>query len=300
MLTVSGPELVVAACRSGVVGAFPTAHCRSAAELDEWLHRIGTELGEPSAGAAPFCPNLIVHRTNRRLDDDLAALCRHGVEVVITSVGSPAPVVDALHARGARVWSDVATLRHADRAAALGVDGLVLLCAGAGGQTGHANPFAFARAVRARFAGTVILAGGLADGASVHAARVLGCDLAYVGTRFIATAESRAPARYKEMLVSSELDDVVLTDAFTGLPANMLGPSIAAAGLDPHDLPPRVEFEMSRTLVTGDARPPSRWRDVWSAGHSVSAVRAVVSVEELVDELAAGYEGSRAGRLASP
>jgi nitronate monooxygenase len=291
MLHVSGPELVAAACRGGVVGAFPTANCRSTAELDEWLHRIRADLGPRRA--APFCPNLIVHRTNRRLDDDLAVLCRHGVEAVITSVGSPAPVVDALHAHGVRVWSDVATLRHADRAAALGVDGLVLLCAGAGGQTGHANPFAFARAVRARFAGTLILAGGIADGASIHAARVLGCDLAYLGTRFIATTESRAPAAYKQMRVDSELDDSVLTDAFTGLPASMLGPSIAAAGLDPNDLPPRVAFEMERTLVTGEGGAPRRWRDIWSAGHSVSAVRTVVGVEELVDELVAEYDASR-------
>ena len=299
MLTVSGCDLVVAACRAGVVGAFPTANCRSGAELDEWLERIRAGLAtrpgdDASAAPAPFCPNLIVHRSNPRLDDDLAAVVRHGAEIVITSVGSPDGVVEALHAAGCRVWCDVASLRHAERAMALGVDGLVLLAAGAGGQTGWANPSAFVRAVRSRFEGTIVLAGGLADGASVWAAEVLGCDLGYMGTRFIATAESMAPAAYKQMLVESQLDDVVLTKAFTGLETNMLRPSTVAAGLDPTALPDAADFDVRGSLVGDAAGAPQRWRDIWSAGHSVSGVDTVLPVAELVARLHHEYEEARA------
>ena len=287
MLHVSGPELVIAACRAGVIGAFPTANCRSGAELDEWLTRMAAE-----DLPVPFCPNLIVHRSNRRLEEDTATLVRHRPELVITSVGSPAPVIDALRAIGTRVWSDVASLRHAERATALGVDGLVLLTAGAGGQTGSANPFAFVRAVRQRFSGTVVLAGGVSDGISLRAARVLGCDLAYMGTRFIATAESMAPPAYKQMLVDSELDDVLLTRAFTGLATNMLRPSILAAGLDPDKLPEPADFEMSGTLVAQDGSTPRRWRDVWSAGHSVSGVDGIPTVQSLIAQIAAQYRAA--------
>jgi nitronate monooxygenase len=289
MLTVSGPDLVVAACAAGVVGAFPTANCRTTAELDEWLAAM-TERLAPAAGAGPVCPNLIVHRSNRRLDDDLASVVRHGVEVVITSVGSPAPVVEGLRAAGCRVWCDVASLRHADRAAALGVDGLVLLTAGAGGQTGQANPFAFVRAVRERFDGTVVLAGGVADGRSLWAARVLGCDLAYMGTRFIATDESLAPLAYKRMVAESELDDVVLTTAFTGLETNMLAPSILAAGID---LAALEQPDGSALAALTDGSGTTKWRDIWSAGHSVSGVRDVMPVAQLVDRLAAEYAQAR-------
>ncbi|WP_407655904.1 NAD(P)H-dependent flavin oxidoreductase [Capillimicrobium parvum] len=294
MLTVSGTDLVVAACRSGVVGAFPTANCRAGGELDEWLARIEAELETPAGeqAPAPFCPNLIVHRSNRRLERDLETLVRHRVELVITSVGSPAPVIDALRSTGCQVWSDVATLRHAERAIELGVDGLVLLAAGAGGQTGAANPFAFARAVRRRFDGTVILAGGISDGVALRAAHVLGCDLAYMGTRFIATRESMAPPAYKRMLVDCELDDVVLTSAFTGLPTNMLRPSIAAAGLDPDALGPAATFDMGHTLIGADGEPPTRWRDIWSAGHSVSGVDGILPVAELVAVIAGEYEAA--------
>lgn len=299
MFTVSGCDLVVASCRAGVVGAFPTTNCRSGAELDEWLERIRAGLAarpgdDPSAGPAPFCPNLIVHRSNRRLDDDLAAVVRHGAEVVITSVGSPDGVVEALHAAGCRVWCDVASLRHAERAAALGVDGLVLLAAGAGGHTGWANPFAFVRAVRRRFEGTIVLAGGLADGASVWAAEQLGCDLGYLGTSFIATVESMAPAAYKQMLVDSRLDDVLLTRAFTGLETNMLRPSIVAAGLDPDALPDATDFGTGGGSAAGADGGPQRWRDIWSAGHSVSGVDAVLPVAELVERLRREYEEARA------
>src|SRR5438045_4879784 len=213
MFLISGVELVVAACRNGVIGAFPTVNCRSPEQLDGWLGEIESRLRRHSDAsgkpAAPVCANLIVHRSNARLAQDLAVLLRHKPEIVITSVGSPAPVLAPLHAAGALVLADVASIRHAERAVAAGADGLVLLTAGAGGQTGWLNPFVFVRAVRAFFDGPLVLAGGIGDGHALRAAQALGCDLAYMGTKFIATRESMADPRYKEMLVKSSADDIL-------------------------------------------------------------------------------------------
>ena len=287
MFLVSGIDLVVAACSCGVIGSFPTANCRSADEVDRWLGEIGRRLqshADASGTApAPVCANLIVHRSNVRLGDDLRALLRHAPEVVITSVGSPESVVAPLHDAGAVVLADVATLRHARRALEAGADGLVLLTAGAGGQTGWLNPFAFVRAVRSFFAGPLVLAGGVSDGFALFAAETLGCDLAYMGTRFIATRESMAAAGYKDMLVASSADDILLTKAFTGLQTNMLRPSITAAGLDPDALPERDPIDIAKDIdVAARETEPKRWRDIWSAGHSVSGVDAVIPVAELV------------------
>lgn len=288
MLRVSSPDLVVAACNAGVIGAFPTKNARTATELDAWFADIRARL-EP--GAAPFCPNLIMR------DDDLAeavkAVTRHRAELVITSVGSPAPVVDVLHDAGTLVLADVATLRHAERAIAAGADGLILLTAGAGGQTGWLNPFAFVRTVRALFDGIVVLAGGISDGQGLAAAMTLGCDLAYMGTRFIATRESLASDAYRAMLVEATMDDVVLTSAFTGLPANMLAPSIRSAGLDLDRLDVAVSETRARTEFGGAAAGARRWRDIWSAGHSVSGVSAVTSVHDLVTATRAEFEAVR-------
>ena len=299
MFLVSGVELVVAACRNGVIGAFPTVNCREAEQLDAWLTGIGERLrrhaDESGKQPAPICPNLIVHRSNARLGQDVEILLRHRPEMVITSVGSPAPVLQPLHDAGALVFADVASIRHAERAAAAGADGLVLLTAGAGGQTGWLNPFAFVRAVRAFFDGPIVLAGGVSDGHALRAAEALGCDLAYMGTKFIATSESMADARYKEMLVSSSADDILLTTAFTGLHTNMLRPSIVAAGLDPDHLPARGAIDIAKDIDIGarDSRP-KRWRDIWSAGHSTSGVAAVLPVDELVARTAAEYRAASA------
>ena len=275
MLRVSGPDLVVAACREGVVGAFPTKNARTVDELDAWLTDIRARLADMDGRAAPFCPNLIMR--DGRLADDLACVARHGAEVAITSVGSPAPAVAALHDAGCLVLADVATLRHAEQAIEAGADGLILLTAGAGGQTGWLNPFAFVRAVRSMFDGIIVLAGGVCDGQSLAAARVLGCDLAYMGTRFIATAESMASSGYRSMLVDASMDDVLLTSSFTGLPANMLAPSIRAAGLDPQRLDESVSEARAREQYGAGAATvgPRRWTDIWSAGHSVSGVTRV-------------------------
>ena len=294
MFLVSGVELVAAACRNGVIGAFPTVNCRSPEQLDGWLgdieqrlRRHADDTGKPSA---PVCPNLIVHRSNARLDADVQVLLRHRPELVITSVGSPAPVLAALHDAGALVFADVASIRHAERAVASGADGLVLLTAGAGGQTGWLNPCGFVRAVRAFFDGPIVLAGGIGDGHALRAAQALGCDLAYMGTKFIATAESMADPRYKAMLVASSADDILLTTAFTGLQTNMLRPSIVAAGLDPDNLPQRGAIDIGKDIDIGARENrPARWRDIWSAGHSTSGVTGVLAVDDLVAQTIAEY-----------
>ena len=300
MFLVSGPALVTAACRAGVIGSFPTANCRTVEELDRWLADMGDALkraaDETGRAPAPLCPNLIVHRSNPRVPDDLAAVLKARVELVITSVGSPEPVLKPLKDAGCLVFADVASVRHAEKAVAAGVDGLVLLTAGAGGQTGWANPFAFVRSVRSFWDGIVVMAGGMADGRAIAAAEMLGCDLAYMGTKFIATQESLAKDAYKQMLVKSRLDDVLLTRAFTGLETNMLRPSIAAAGLDPDNLPARGGIDIAKDINASERDRPDaqgsgakRWKDIWSAGHAVSGVSDIPSVADLVERTAAEY-----------
>lgn len=304
MLRISGPALVAEVCRQGVVGAFPTANAASVSELDAWLTEIGSAIhtAPTDRDAAPWCPNLIMRRDPVVLRQEVDCLLRHGTEMVITSVGTPAPVVAPLHEGGCIVFADVATIAHARKALAAGADGLVLLTAGAGGQTGWLNGFAFARAVRSFFDGPLVLAGGISDGTALWAARVLGCDLGYMGTRFIATSESMANPAYRQMLVESSADDVVLTRAFTGLPTSMLRASIANAGLDPDCLDESTSPELAREIFgasrahaerPGEAPRPRRWRDVWSAGHSVSAVENVLPVVELVAQLEQEYRASR-------
>ena len=297
MFLVSGVDLVVAASGHGVIGSFPTANCRNADELDSWLLEMDARLrrraDETGVACAPISPNLIVHRSNVRLRDDLRIVLKHAPELVITSVGSPGPVLAPLHDAGALVFADVASIRHAERAVEAGADGLVLLTAGAGGQTGWLNPFAFTRAVRRFFSGPIVLAGGVSDGVALRAARTLGCDLAYMGTRFIATRESMADPRYKDMLVASSADDILLTRAFTGLQTNMLRPSIVAAGLDPDSLPERGGIDISKDIDVGaqDSRP-TRWRDIWSAGHSTSGVLQVSSAADLIGQILAEYQAA--------
>lgn len=294
MLRVSGLRLVAAACASGVIGAFPTANCRSSDELDAWLSELSVaarRARDAGRAPAPYCPNLIMRRDPETLRADLACILRHRTELVITSVGSPAAVVPVLHDGGCLVYADVATLQHAEKAIAAGVDGLVLLTAGAGGKTGWANPFAFVRAVRKLFDGTIVLAGGLTDGRALRAAELLGCDLGYMGTRFIATEESLAAAAYKQMLVDSSLDDITLTRHFTGMPTSFLTPSLRAAGLDPATLDEQISVDEARRRFRSgsDSGGPKRWTGLWSAGHSVSGVERVCSVAELVAEVSQDY-----------
>ncbi|MFV0307808.1 MAG: NAD(P)H-dependent flavin oxidoreductase [Desertimonas sp.] len=289
MFRVSGPELVIAARRAGVIGSFPTANCRTVDELETWLGRFDEEL---SPDDAPYCPNLIVRHAE--VGVHLDCLLRHDVEVVITSVGSPAPVIGPLHDAGVLVLADVASVRHARRAADAGADGLVLLSAGAGGQTGWANGFAFVRAVRRFYDGLLVLAGGISDGHALYAAQALGADLGYMGTRFIATSESMADDGYRTMLVDSELDDVMLTTAITGLPTSMLRPSLVAAGLDPDDLPADLSAAQAANLYGSGATGPTRWRDLWSAGHSISGVDDVSTIDDLVARVATEHAAAAA------
>lgn len=301
MFLVSGIELVVAASRNGAIGSFPTVNCRSADELDHWLTTISERLhrydSETERRHAPVCPNLIVHKSNARLSEDLQVVLKHKAEMVITSVGSPTPVLRPLQESGVLVLADVASIRHAERAAEAGVDGLVLLTAGAGGQTGWLNPFAFVRAVRTFFDGVIVLAGGISDGVALRAAQALGCDLAYMGTKFIATRESMADQRHKQMLVESSADDVLLTTAFTGLQTNMLRPSIEAAGLDPDNLPPHGSIEIGNDIdIAAREARPKRWRDIWSGGHSTSGVRNILSVDDLIAQTITEFRGAGQAR----
>lgn len=286
MFRVSNVELVQAACRAGIIGAFPTANCRSIAELDQWLCELKGSLGPRDA---PFCANLIMRRES--LAEELACLCGHGVELVITSVGSPAPAIDSLHRAGTLVFADVASLDHARKAISAGVDGLVLLSAGAGGQTGWANGLAFVRAVRQFYDGIVVLAGGISDSYALLAAKALGADFAYMGTRFIATQESAASGAYKQMLAKCDMDDIVRTSAFTGLDTNMLIPSIEAADISLGDLPSDIAVDQAKELYGAFGKVGARrWADIWSAGHTVSGVQDIPNVGDLVQQLVAEYE----------
>lgn len=282
MTTVSTPDLVIAACGHGVIGSFPTHNAPSPAVLREWLSRMSDEI---SPTDAPAAPNLVVHPSNTRRDADLECLIRHRAELVITSVGSPEPVIRPLHDAGAQVYADVASLAHAWRAIDSGVDGLVLLTAGAGGQTGWANPFAFVRAVRERFDGAVVLAGGISDGRAILAAQALGVDLVYLGTGFIATHESGADDGYRHAVVTSTLDDVRLSDRVGGIPASLL-----AAWLDGE--PEQNSAEAAATKGFRHEKLLSN-RTAWSAGHSVSGVHEISSVAAVIATLSAEYHAAR-------
>ncbi|QEH76864.1 nitronate monooxygenase [Sphingomonas sp. C8-2] len=283
MLLVSGPELVIACCRAGVIGSFPGANARTPETLAAWLDQIGEALADGTS--ASFALNIIVRETgSERLAAELALAERHRIPLIITSVGHPGAVVERVHGYGGLVFHDVATLRHAEKAIDAGVDGLILLTAGAGGHTGSANGFAFVRQVRAMWDGMIALAGGISDGQSVRAAEVLGADFAYMGTRFAATRESMAPPAYKDLLVSQRMADILVTDRISGLPATFMRGSIAAAGLDPDDLPaPVARFKPNLPEGT---KP---WRDVWSAGHGVGSIDDIPPAAELIARLRAGY-----------
>ncbi|WP_321957018.1 nitronate monooxygenase [Burkholderia cenocepacia] len=295
MRRVSGPDLVIAACRSGIIGSFPTANAGDARELGRWLQRIESELSDGDRRFAPWCPNLVIRHGEEKLRRDIEVIVRHGAEMVITSVGSPAPVIEPLHEAGCLVFSDVATIKHAQKAVDAGADGLVLLTAGAGGQTGWLNGFAFVRAVRSFFDGPIVLAGGVSDGTALFAAQALGCDLAYMGTRMIVAEESMASQDYKNMLLASTADDVVLTRAITGLPTSMLAPSLVAAGLDPQDLDESATPAQAREQYSQSKDPdaPQRWSGIWSAGHSVSGVARIEPLAKIVAATKREFDAAR-------
>jgi nitronate monooxygenase len=288
MFIVSGVELVLAACRAGVIGSFPSLNCRTVEDLQARLTQIDAALAaDTSAGRnpAPYGVNLICHRTNHRLAADTELVVRHRAPVVITSGGSPAGIVEQVHAYGGVVLSDVTDARWARKAAAAGVDGLILVCAGAGGHAGTMSPFALLPEVRAFFSGTIVLAGAISDGRAIRAAEVLGADMAYMGTRFIATEEANADARYHRMLIDCNAEDLIYTDVFSGIPANMLRPSIRQFGLDPDNLPAKNALDISNELNV-DVKA---WRDIWTAGQGIATIHDTPSVAALVGRLRAEY-----------
>ncbi len=281
MFLVSGPDLVVEACRAGVVGSFPALNQRDSAGYEAWLEEIAARLAD-APGAAPFAANLIVHRTNARLDADLAITVRHRVPLVITSLGAAAEVVAAVHSYGGLVFHDVIGIRHAEKAVAAGVDGLVAVAAGAGGHAGAISPFALVAELRAIFSGTIALSGAINTGAQIAAARLMGADLGYLGTRFIATRESRAQEGYKQALVEGRAADIVYTASVSGVPANFLRASVEAAGIDAAAV--AVGYKPERK--PRDARA---WRDIWSAGHGIGGIVDIPGTGELCRRLATEY-----------
>ncbi|NMJ40657.1 nitronate monooxygenase [Roseomonas sp. JC162] len=281
---VSGPDYVVESCRAGVVGTFPTLNQRTTEGYDAWLAQIGERLAA-IPGAAPFGINLIVHRSNARLKDDLAATVRHKVPLVITSLGIVPEVIAAVQSYGGLVFHDVTNMRHAVKAIEGGVDGLIAVCAGAGGHAGRLSPFALLPELRAIYAGPLLMGGAISTGRHIAAALMLGADMAYMGTRFIAVRESMAVQAHKDMVVQAKAADIVYTPAISGVHANFLRASIAAAGLDPDNLPEAAGAHVG----DHDKRP---WKNIWSAGQGVGAIEDVPSIAELVARLGAEYRAA--------
>lgn len=286
MFLTSGPELVIAACKAGVVGAFPALNQRTSEGFAAWLDQIEAALTDETA--APYGVNLIVHHTNPRLEADLEICIERKVPLIITSLGAVSELVDRVHGYGGVVFHDVTTIRHAKKAAAAGVDGLILVSAGAGGHAGILSPFALLAEVRAFFDKAVVLAGAISTGRQVAAARVMGADLAYLGTRFIATEESMAKDANKRMICEAAAADIVYTGAISGINANFLRASLVQAGLDPENLPTKRDINMGEELDT-DSRA---WKDIWSAGQGVGAISEVPSVAELCERLKREYDAA--------
>jgi len=298
MFIISGPELVVAQCKAGVVGSFPALNARGPGALDAWLARIKAELAahdaaHPGQPAAPFAVNLIVHKSNTRHEEDLATIARHKVPLVITSLGARAEVNAAVHGWGGLVLHDVTTNSFARKAIAKGADGLILVAAGAGGHAGTLSPFALAQEVRAWFDGPLALSGAIACGRSVLGAQALGADFAYIGSAWIATAEANAAAAYQQAIVDCAAEDITYTNLFTGIHGNYLRPSIIAAGLDPDHLPTSDPSQMDFAAATSTTAAKA-WKDIWGAGQGIGAVHAITSVAERVATLAQEYQQARA------
>ena len=292
MFIVSVPELVLAQCKSGIIGGFPALNARPESMLDEWLAQITEDLAayqksNPQIPAAPFAVNQIVHQSNDRLQHDVEMCVKYKVPIVITSLRPPAEVVDAVHGYGGVVFHDVINIRHAQKAIHQGVDGIITVCAGAGGHAGTTSPFALVKEVREIFDGTIILSGSMSRGNDALAAQAMGADLAYFGTRFIATQEANAPSAYKEMIVDSAAADIVYTDLFSGVHGSYLRGSVVNAGLDPDDLSDSKLRPMN--FGTGGDSKAKAWRDIWSAGQGVGSIDDIPTVAELVDRMEAEY-----------
>lgn len=300
LFIVSDPDLAIACCKAGVVGSFPALNARPRERLEEWIVRIKEELAAAAevhgAIVAPFAVNQIVHGSNERLEHDLEVCIRHQVPVTITSLSPPGDVVKAVHAYGGIVLHDIISVRHAEKALEQGVDGLILVCAGAGGHAGTLSPFALLSEVRRFWDGPIVLSGAIANGRSIAAAQALGADLAYMGTRFIATQESKAPDSYKRMLLDAKAKDIVYTPYFSGVYGSYLRESVTAAGFDPDRLPaePRTKIGGAVAEKDRDGKEIKAWRDVWSAGQGVGAIDDIPTVAECVARLDREYAAALA------
>ena len=287
MFIVSNPELVIAQCASGIIGSMPALNARPQEKLGEWLTQIETSLAalraaDPDRPIPPYAINHIIHQSNDRLQHDLEVCAEHRVPLIITSLRAPNQVVDAVHGWGGKVFHDVTTLRHAQKALEAGVDGLILVCAGAGGHAGTLSPFALLGEIRRIFDGPICLSGAISRGQDVLAARAMGADFAYVGTRFIASTEANAQPEYKRMIVDTAAADIVYTPYFTGIPGNYLKPCVRAIGLDPDNLP-----AAHGTNFGSDSK--KAWRDIWGAGQGVGNIDAVLPTADIVARLRDEY-----------
>jgi nitronate monooxygenase len=292
MFLVSGPDLVSACCKNGVIGSFPAPNARPIEVLDEWMGKLNADLedakmNEPDRKIAPWAMNMVVHSSYSRLEEELELLKKHKPQLVITSLGSPKRVVEIVHGYGGLVFSDVSDVKFAKKAAETGVDGLILVASGAGGHAGELNSFAFVDSVRTFWDGIIVLAGSITSGKAILAAQAAGADLAYMGTRFIVAKESMANDEYRQMVVDATQDDLILTDAFSGVKANMLKPSIVRAGLDPEKLTKKenVNFDSMQRETNAKA-----WKDIWSAGQGVGAIQRIESAQEIIGQLEEEYK----------
>ena len=288
MFIVSNPDLVIAQCKSGVIGSFPALNARPKEALDEWLTRIKAALADDPKAAA-FAVNQIIHPSNERLQHDMELCVKHEVPLIITSLSAPTQIVPPVHAYGGKVFHDVISVRHAEKALEAGVDGLILVCAGAGGHAGTLSPFALVGEIRKFYDGPIALSGAITNGSAILSAQAMGADFAYIGTRFIATSEANAQAAYKQCIVDSAAVDVVYTPYFTGVHGNYLKQSITAAGLDPANLPERDKTAMN----FGGATAAKAWKDIWGAGQGVGNIIDVLPTAELVARLKQEYRRAR-------
>lgn len=297
LFIVSGPELVIAQCKAGVVGSFPALNARPQAQLDEWLHQITEELAahnrdNPDRPAAPYAVNQIVHKSNNRLQEDIATCAKWQVPITITSLGAQEELNKAVHSWGGIVLHDVINDRFAHKAIEKGADGLIPVAAGAGGHAGVTSPFALMREIREWFDGPVALSGSIAHGASVLAAQAMGADLAYIGSAFIATKEANAVEGYKDNIVEAKAADIVYSDLFTGVSGNYLRQSIERAGMDPANLPKGDISTMN--FGSGGNSEAKAWKDIWGSGQGIGAIKEVQTVAEFVDQLEAEYRAAKA------
>ncbi|OQW57385.1 MAG: 2-nitropropane dioxygenase [Proteobacteria bacterium SG_bin9] len=288
LFIISVPDLVIAQCKAGVVGSFPALNARPPALLDEWIARIKEELAahdkaHPNQLSAPFAVNQIVHRSNNRLEQDMAVCEKHKVPMVITSLGAREDLNQAVHGWGGITFHDVINQRFAHKAIEKGADGLILVSAGAGGHAGELSPFAFLAETRKWFNGPIALSGSIGTGRAIRAARVLGADFAYIGSAFIATKEANAVERYKEMITTSASEDIVYSNLFTGVHGNYLKPSIAAAGMDPENLPESDPTKMNfGTDASGERQRPKAWKEIWGSGQGIGSIDKILPAAELI------------------